>query len=1161
MALNSHWPTHATCNKRWLHISTLFLLFVAALPGLARHRAVGKPATLGAVVGQEAVVTNYGDAPVSVQRCVAETCETEQLSPGAAKRYAITSPVMRIGQVSPGTIDVTTDGITLPSVLFLQNTKIIPGTYDLQAFRQRIGIVSDWAGAISVKSIAHNGTIQDLRNVPIDKGVTYVDPSAVFNVEPNFQFEITDSVAAFAEWTNKTTGQVTRIPAVRVEDALNEAYLARVTPTTTLLVKNALLVQQGGVNLWFLPAAGITVPTLVRGTLIVPYGMISTTDIPTFAGGTGDGSLKITGAPEGQNLLPFYAWAFNDGVPYPLTRFQQAATAHGPGADPTPYQNARWTGLRTDATHHTTLALQNIDYQPNIGTLTLDDQGTTFAAQTITLAPYASQQLTLDDLAGSHALYSATLQLNDDPNNPLYHTPRVTGAALVAAPNGATARPPVILPRTAVVPHYDIRAEIYVHDHGQTFMQVTNPTAAVMQKLLNVDNLSFYDNKLVSYACDAQPDPVVNSLPELIANYNAKLTIEEKQNFSGDEVGFRPFAANPCNDAALQNVYLVRITYSHISPSPYDVTATIRVRDNGQTFEQITHPAITTVQKLVNVNNPDALVGSHGYDCAPAPDPVVNSIPELLANYAKLTPAEQLEFSGDREGFSPFATNVCDTTKTQYVLFISIAVAKRDLVASVTAEQYVALWMPNDAIWLNPSEAKDLITRYKHDFATELNNTPNSPGIAFIESYLADLVDGVISTSNEELWGNGDPLLISIPAGKVEFYKINAAGSTVRVDDISLPLDALQRVRDNIVRPELTYLVRTSPTSYGGSTSTGPRLSFNPRWTTQDATSVTAQVYVDHFLLPLRSDRLYLNLTETRCMLTGACGVRSYALDLAAIIQPNYTSSWSTPEALAAQLQAWVDGNDTNGELLEGRDPFSYVNIGSPLGVGVLLKPLGGAVPFNLSAAQMTSVYAVLRSFLIEYVTVHPESYGGTANGYNLSIDPTWSSQDAVQQVSGEQYVTKWLDSLQTQGFYLSNTEVKDLFVGGSGVRSFGPDLASVLVGSMENTGGTTAAQLALVLSGWVDGNSANGELYGGFDPMNVNMRSNPHPGVVFYFPPTGDNTSPFTLDPAAAQKLYAVIRESMRLRVEANPTLYGGSANTGPRLSFNPTWATQDPN
>lgn len=118
----------------------------------------------------------------------------------------------------------------------------------------------------------------------------------------------------------------------------------------------------------------------------------------------------------------------------------------------------------------------------------------------------------------------------------------------------------------------------------------------------------------------------------------------------------------------------------------YEVTATIRVRDNGQTFEQTTHPAMTTVQKLLNVNNPDALVGSHGFDCTPAPDPVVNSIPELLANYEKLTSAEQQEFSGDRAGFAPFAANGCDASATQYVLFIAIVVKRPD--APGTGEQY-----------------------------------------------------------------------------------------------------------------------------------------------------------------------------------------------------------------------------------------------------------------------------------------------------------------------------------------------------------------------------------------------------------------------------------------------------------------------------------------
>jgi hypothetical protein len=1020
----------------------LLTVLVIAPSAAARRRAVRPPSApiLAAVLGTEATAANYGSTSSIVQRCTDDQpCITDVVQPGQTKRYAITGSVMRIGQVSPGSIDIASDGINLPSVLFLQNTKIIPGAYDLQAFRQRIGIVSDWAGAISVKSIAHNGTIQDLRSVQIERGVTYVDPSAVFSVEPNFQFEITDTVAAFAEWTNTTTGQVTRIPAVRVEDALTEAYLARVTPTTTLQVKNALMVQQGGVNLSFLPTAGVDYQKFVQGILIKPYAMISTTDIPAFAGGTGDGSLKITGAPEGQNLLPFYAWAFNDGIPYPLTRFQQAATARGinPG-NTTPYQNAVWTGLRTDLTHHAALELQNMNSLPSVGVLTLqDEQGTTYTGTQITFPAYGSTRVTLDALVGTHALYSATLQMNDSATT---DDPRVTGVALVTSGSGTTVRAPLTVSRSA-------------------------PT------------------------------------------------------------------------------------------SQYDVTATIRVRDNGQTFEQVTHPGIGVVQKLTSTNNPDAIIGNHGFDCTPSPDAVVNNIPKLLANYVNLTPAEQQEFSGDRIGFAPFAANGCDASKSQYLLFIAIVVAKHDVLANVTAEQYVALWMPNDSIWLNPFEAKDLLTRYKHEFATELSNTPNSPGVAFIESYLADLVDGVVSTSNEELWGNGDPLFIGFSAGRVEFYKVNGSGSTVRVDTITLPADALQRIRTNIVTPALIHFVDTHPANYGGSTSTGPRLSFNPMWTTQDATFVAAQEYVDHFLLPLQNSRAYLNTTETRCMITGSCRVRSYAPDLAAIMQPSYTSSWPTADALADQLRAWADGSDANGELFAGKDPFSYVNTGSPLGLGFLLKPLGGAVPFNLSAGQMTSAFAALRSFLIEYVTAHPDAYGGTANGYSLAIDPTWSSQDAVQ-VSGEQYVAKWLDSLQTQYFSITYKQAKCFFQGGCGTGSYAAQAADIFLTSPTFANRTRADVITLLRDDlFADDYSKVAPLYRGFSPINTTMRSDVR-DVAFYLFPDGHAAATVPLA-GKIQDWYALLRSFLVAYVDANPTEFGGTAFTGPALTFDPLWRT----
>ena len=705
----------------------LLTLLVIAPSAAARRRAVVPPSSpvLAAVLGPEAIATNYGTTPSLVQRCTDDQpCITDVLQPGQAKGYDINGQVLRIGPTDAGSVDVEGDGLTLPRTAFLMSTKFVPGAYDLHQFSQTILLISDHAGALGLKSVGPNGTTQEVVSIPYNRGITRVDPATTFlNIEPNFQFEITDTVGLAIEWRNNVTGTVTRIPALRIEESFTEAYLARITPTTIVMVKNALLQQQGGVNLWFLPEAGIDALQFGRGILIQPYGMISATNIPSFTGSSGDGSLKITGAPQGQDLLPFFAWAITDGIPDPLTRFQQAATAHGsaPG-NPAPYQNAMWTGLRTDATHHTELDLQSIDSLPNTGILTLTDQGIPFLTQVVLFSGYSSQHINLDALAGTHTLYNATLQLNDDPSTQFpFDTPRATGIALVTSTSGTNVRAPLTVPRPTLTAQYAVTAEIYVFDHGQTFEQTTHPSSAIMLQLLNLASLTAY--------ADGRP---------------------------------------------------------------------------------------------------------REFTCPLVPDPIVNSLPELLLNYAKLTPVEQQEFSGDREGFAPFAANVCDTSKTQYA-----------------------------------------------------------------------------------------------------------------------------------------YLVRLTISSF-----------------------VTAQEYVDHFLLPLQNTRVFLNNSETRCMITGACGVRSYSPDLAAIIQPNYVSSWSTPDALAEQLRAWADGSDANGELFDGKDPLSYNNTGSPTNIGFLLKPAGGGVPFNLSAAQMSSAFAALRSFLIAYVSMHAAAYGGNASGYSLSIDPTWATQD-----------------------------------------------------------------------------------------------------------------------------------------------------------------------
>jgi len=269
----------------------------------------------------------------------------------------------------------------------------------------------------------------------------------------------------------------------------------------------------------------------------------------------------------------------------------------------------------------------------------------------------------------------------------------------------------------------------------------------------------------------------------------------------------------------------------------YDVTATIQVSDHGGTFQQVTHPSIGTVAKLLNVNNPDALVGSHGFDCTPSPDAVVNTISKLLANYALLTPAEQEEFSGDRAGFAPFALNGCDASTTQYVLFISIVVARAAAAPTVTGEQYVTKWLDplqTQYFYLSNTEVHDMLngTPEIPSFARQLAAvlgpaTGNDP--ASMESLLRGWVDG--NPANGEFYSGFDPLNIDLRSpGGIRFYMApdGRGASDFTIDSTAL----LQTFA--VIREFLRTRTQSYPALYGGSAATGPSLSFNPTWSTQD---------------------------------------------------------------------------------------------------------------------------------------------------------------------------------------------------------------------------------------------------------------------------------------------------------------------------------------
>lgn len=425
--------------------------------------------------------------------------------------------------------------------------------------------------------------------------------------------------------------------------------------------------------------------------------------------------------------------------------------------------------------------------------------------------------------------------------------------------------------------------------------------------------------------------------------------------------------AYPINNATGQNVNITGYPIITDNVAQYTTTATIRVRDNAQTFEQTTHPAIRTVQKLTNVNNPDALLGSHGYDCTAAPDAVVNSVPELLANYAKLSAAEQQDFAGDRSAFAPFAANGCDGTKSQYVLFISITVTKQAAYA-LTTDLFVV-----------DSSGKSLVT----------SGTTSDERLMRILYNVPAVQDALLGTYVQD---NNNP----------QFQVLQDTINRVRASFTDADYQAVfGETRAHLV-PFFTdtdgdgYCIDILPngqdwqydnvTAAPGNNAQG---TTRIQWRLTRAQHVTGEEYVRQWLPP---DHVWLSNTEARQLLA------AYRHELATELD-SMTNSPGVP-ALEQFLGHLVDGINTpaNEEFDPKADPLHIITTTNTIEF-YELNTTGTAVVVErvvLPPANMSRIYTtVVQPGLAMIVSSTPENYGGTAaTGPNLQHNPTWSTQD-----------------------------------------------------------------------------------------------------------------------------------------------------------------------
>jgi len=95
---------------------------------------------------------------------------------------------------------------------------------------------------------------------------------------------------------------------------------------------------------------------------------------------------------------------------------------------------------------------------------------------------------------------------------------------------------------------YEITVQIYVTNNGtERLFGITHPSEGVIKRIWQVKDLSQFVNVPRQYACEMVPDSPVNSLPEIIRNYNGS-SAGDQQEFCGDRIRLEPYVNDSDNN-------------------------------------------------------------------------------------------------------------------------------------------------------------------------------------------------------------------------------------------------------------------------------------------------------------------------------------------------------------------------------------------------------------------------------------------------------------------------------------------------------------------------------------------------------------------------------------------------------------------------------------
>lgn len=513
-----------------------------------RRRAVRVPAPpthimLDVAARDTLRYTNHGVVPDAVRTCLERTttCITDLFQSGETKTYEALvqqwgrdTATLEIYANQPLEARGRSDAIpTSVATTSRQNIPIIDVT-------QTLTIYALGDGQAELQLLGSNGVEENSIIVHLQQGTNTIAPpfgsAAVgkqYDILPTSRTVVTTTVGGVQH------------RAKAFAEATGLHFILHATNDLVVPVKNidpaAILAFD---SLLYLPHTDNVQPAYLKNHDAINWGITLARAMTNGAAG----AVGLQGIFRNQRNEPFLAWGTQ-------TRDHAATANAGFGENG---QRKYTTSLNQVPADRKVIVFNVSDANgPVSGTITgYDDAGRPTGTLPYQLRTWDNQEIDIASLNASRILVSA----NDAPSGK-----STTPSILIGANVNGVHKPGYRVEKpTAQEPQYNITAEIYVKDNGQVLLQQSHPSAAVMKKLLNLDNLLFYDDKFISYACDTFPDPIVNTLPELIANYHTQLTPEEKQNFSGDEPGFRPYAANPCSSAP-QNVYLVRVNFDRIN--------------------------------------------------------------------------------------------------------------------------------------------------------------------------------------------------------------------------------------------------------------------------------------------------------------------------------------------------------------------------------------------------------------------------------------------------------------------------------------------------------------------------------------------------------------------------------------------------------------------